>query len=1207
MPDDDSELMDFEDDSGGVSLNILEILWYWAPAALFGCSVIFALITVILNPLQRRVQRKPPLDYFNPAVAILDDLNKNENVYSNTQKLVELTKARVNLNRLAKHYRKTSEFQNGKYFNPYLLIAETNKRLAEISIPSRRKVIYSDALTNYSLAFDLEQKERDEDDTKSWNRQFFLQSRDNMFDSVNAKVRDVRKMRRMRYILYNLGLINLSLERTIASSRLFSRLKEDFFREEMDNLRLERSGMQRSYLSSQILPAAYELLPGDKVKLHYYLAQIAYLNNNLSLAEKEYKVFLLKVGRSRERFISKMRLGEFAFKRGKRFIMDAEIVADKRRLELKNNAIFEFKNSADIYSEIVEESAPEDLLREAYFKGGIANLEYAAAMDVGRETSWDYMDREFEVLKSYLEDFSGMKLPERSLNLPEMLAESIMSDSLSIPGLSSDVPSLVTGTMLSVVTEKRITPIEERDMRLAKARSYFDAASSGSKGRYLAESRVLIGRSLIVEQSSDKARRILKHAMEAYPYQHIKTAALLGIGWTYLAENSLDKAWKTYQKLPAADELPKSPLYSAKDINRNITDLARQYVRRADDLAYPENWLDSPPGSEKMVRAIDNSRELHRSLLQAASAYELLLGKYRSKDIAIKVSTAAIYSRLADLLLKRPFGSEKDQKKARQYKINAADTYMRIAEEHPASLYDNDALLRAGQLFYDSKAYERCCESFELFSSRYGLSDQIGRVRNLLGLAYQNLGLFEKSEKVLRTNAQNSTTAEGRKSLYYLGKTYLLRSDFEADKKHLGGPGSDLLLSSRDDQSVKVSALFYLRDITDWNKLLAKIKADSNSYSAAPGKRIKELFAPELSSLINDVDPRDTVSEDLKIWLLRELNGVLTRTDLYSEAAWRGVPLSDEVLELLRRDSSDMGPSETMRLNRLLLDAAFPKQLVPTKMRNKIDIIPRTAREVFEYVRRQPGLGPSSLPWRWSTFSLGESLFIIAQEEKFKTKDKKDPELSETESLQTSDDIIRNNYQRAMDILIEGLNRYVLYPQHPEGVKIEDDPKGYAEIKMSRFKSLYYLGLCYKEIKNAPALQRSLSKMIDMDIYGPEIWQNDKYLSRIYKNAYFYLGQSYYENGRFEEAYDVYEAANDKLKANISPYFIYMMGESLFAMGKKRLARSKYIQARHAVRSFGKVEEGRQDQLLGVEYWQKLNEQRIKDLEYLEKVKGENR
>lgn len=103
-----------------------------------------------------------------------------------------------------------------------------------------------------------------------------------------------------------------------------------------------------------------------------------------------------------------------------------------------------------------------------------------------------------------------------------------------------------------------------------------------------------------------------------------------------------------------------------------------------------------------------------------------------------------------------------------------------------------------------------------------------------------------------------------------------------------------------------------------------------------------------------------------------------------------GVPLTDEVVELLRRDNSDMGPSETMRLNRLLLDAAFSGYIVPTKMRNKMDIIPRTAREVFEYVRRQPGLGPSSLPWRWSTFALGEALFRIAQEEKFKIRNELD-------------------------------------------------------------------------------------------------------------------------------------------------------------------------------------------------------------------------
>ncbi len=230
-------------------------------------------------------------------------------------------------------------------------------------------------------------------------------------------------------------------------------------------------------------------------------------------------------------------------------------------------------------------------------------------------------------------------------------------------------------------------------------------------------------------------------------------------------------------------------------------------------------------------------------------------------------------------------------------------------------------------------------------------------------------------------------------------------------------------------------------------------------------------------------------------------------------------------------------------------------------------MLPRTAREVFEYIRRQPGIGPESLPWRWSTFALGKTLFLIAENEKKKNAiPSQNNSISEsmTTVKKTTDDI-RGFYQAAMDVLIEGLNRYVLYPQHPSGIREDQDPKNYQTIKKNRFRSLYYLGLCYKEVGNASAMQRTLSTMLDGDIYPMDKWKKDNSVYAIYKNSFFYLAQSFYKNGKYQEAYDIYESANDKLKSNNSPYFVYMMGECLLAMGKKRLAKSKYIQARHAI------------------------------------------
>jgi tetratricopeptide (TPR) repeat protein len=108
----------------------------------------------------------------------------------------------------------------------------------------------------------------------------------------------------------------------------------------------------------------------------------------------------------------------------------------------------------------------------------------------------------------------------------------------------------------------------------------------------------------------------------------------------------------------------------------------------------------------------------------------------------------------------------------------------------------------------------------------------------------------------------------------------------------------------------------------------------------------------------------------------------------------------------------------------------------------------------------------------------------------------------------------------------------------------------------------------------------------------------------MHRNAYYFMGLSMFRTGNYEGAYETFERANDRIKNGENPYYLYMMGECLYAMDRRREARSKYIQARHAVRVSKAKEITDFEKEFGVEFWQKRNEERIADLEYLARAQG---
>ncbi|HPO12056.1 MAG TPA: hypothetical protein PLI09_01320 [Candidatus Hydrogenedentes bacterium] len=109
-------------------------------------------------------------------------------------------------------------------------------------------------------------------------------------------------------------------------------------------------------------------------------------------------------------------------------------------------------------------------------------------------------------------------------------------------------------------------------------------------------------------------------------------------------------------------------------------------------------------------------------------------------------------------------------------------------------------------------------------------------------------------------------------------------------------------------------------DVKEWAGFLKTLKDQAAGEAASPGKQIAKQLDGEMRRMLLNVSVEALAEE--KGTMVKQLNKVLKKDALYSEAAWKGVTLSEEAKGLLAKEGRK--PEETTRLNRLLLEAAYP-------------------------------------------------------------------------------------------------------------------------------------------------------------------------------------------------------------------------------------------------------------------------------------------
>ncbi len=110
-------------------------------------------------------------------------------------------------------------------------------------------------------------------------------------------------------------------------------------------------------------------------------------------------------------------------------------------------------------------------------------------------------------------------------------------------------------------------------------------------------------------------------------------------------------------------------------------------------------------------------------------------------------------------------------------------------------------------------------------------------------------------------------------------------------------------------------------DLLEWKALATKLHEQGQREPPSPGKRIWENLSPDLRPRLAHPD------ESLKMDLLDGLNALLSKKELYHEESWKGITLDASASELLAKGLEALEEKEVQRLNRNLIDVAFPREV----------------------------------------------------------------------------------------------------------------------------------------------------------------------------------------------------------------------------------------------------------------------------------------
>lgn len=145
------------------------------------------------------------------------------------------------------------------------------------------------------------------------------------------------------------------------------------------------------------------------------------------------------------------------------------------------------------------------------------------------------------------------------------------------------------------------------------------------------------------------------------------------------------------------------------------------------------------------------------------------------------------------------------------------------------------------------------------------------------------------------------------------------------------------------DYELQGFSLFRLGDIKDWQSFLSKLIRDKNADQPSPGKTLWTLLPPETQALVENLASVTSIQEEDKSNIISALNVILNQRDFVSNVIrdqkdyfpsidfFETLPSKVKKIldkhQSLTRQGKELSTNEVQRLNRLLIEAAYPNEI----------------------------------------------------------------------------------------------------------------------------------------------------------------------------------------------------------------------------------------------------------------------------------------
>jgi len=135
------------------------------------------------------------------------------------------------------------------------------------------------------------------------------------------------------------------------------------------------------------------------------------------------------------------------------------------------------------------------------------------------------------------------------------------------------------------------------------------------------------------------------------------------------------------------------------------------------------------------------------------------------------------------------------------------------------------------------------------------------------------------------------------------------------------------------EENLSGSSRLGLDDIFHWPSYCSRLIQDAKRDLPSPGKTLWYLLPQDIQSLIESSATAASLSREDKSTITNALNDVLEQRDFYQEQDYSRKALPKEAKELLARNREKLSGRDLRKLNRLLIEAAYPRNIAKSDSR----------------------------------------------------------------------------------------------------------------------------------------------------------------------------------------------------------------------------------------------------------------------------------